>query len=246
VAVSKALRRGNYVRARYITESAWLKKPKGNGKLYALVLMHSGEFEDAERVLEEELLQLNFNASPFPTHRAYIAADLLALLARISLRRKRVDRALYLYRSAVGLCPTHPLALTGLSEVYLSSGKSIERAIRMLNTAKVLTCVQLFERFLLPHRRVRVLGALAWANALAGNFSKADALLLSGLNNSSRIISAEKALLFARAAFVRALEQRYLEAGAYLSIASEYDSFGYVGGKARLRLSRESLLFPLR
>jgi hypothetical protein len=246
VRVSNCLRRGDYKKALFIAERAWAHGKPGSGKLLAIVLLHSGEIDRAEDVLEDELLSLNATSSPFPTHRAYKTADLLALLARISLRRKKIDRALYLYRSAVGLCPSHPLALTGLAEVYLSTGKSLDRALRMLTAAKTLTSVQLIERLLLPHRRVRVLGALAWANALAGNYTKADSLLLSGLSGSSRIIAAEKALLFSRAAFVRALEQRFLEAGAYLSIASEFDSWGYVGERARLRLARESMVFPLR
>lgn len=230
----RALERGDYERAlRRINLVAGLNRGF-TLQMSAIVMNYAGRFDEAERLILEQLHTGN------PANSLSLYADSLTVYGIIRLRQGDYAQAEQILQTAMEIYPETLDALVYLAEVYLLQGVQPDLALELTERAyhQKLRKTAHLDR----HMWGDILGNKAWALAMTGHQQDCDVTLDEAFERTNRKFKPALAGLHWRAGQAMILQGDYQKAAQQFLKAVELDPRGAYGSLSANELSNRASL----
>ena len=209
----------------------------GADELHGIVLMWAGRFDEAERVLKRYLAEK-------AAKKNYIGSGqlstLIAAYGRILCWSGKYNAAIDEYQRALKIDDTRYETQLGLAEVYLEQRENLGQARQLLDKAISIRygLNSILDRIFIPEDALRLHSANALCLALESKITEAHAAIKTALKKGGKKPAPEVALVYYRAGQICEIEHDMRKAHENYQQAASVDPNGYMGKKAKERLSK--------
>ena len=147
--------------------------------------------------------------------------------------------AIKMFEGSIALAPRQAIVYNDLAEAYLHQGIELARALELVDRAWQNHQASLEARWLSGHQAGQILSTRAWALALLGRYSEAQAAMQQAFAVADKSFKPVLAGVYVRAGHVMQLSNDESKAREHFAKAIELDRDGHYGHLARQALREQ-------
>ncbi|MBI5033253.1 MAG: tetratricopeptide repeat protein [Chloroflexi bacterium] len=148
----------------------------------------------------------------------------------------KYDEAIKMFEGSIAIAPRQAMVYNDLAEVYLHQGIELPRGLELIDRAWQNHQASFEARWLGSHQAGQILSTRAWALALLGQYSEAQATLQRAFVQADKNFRPVLAGVYVRAGYVMRLCNDERAAREHLAHALELDRAGHYGHLAQRAL----------
>lgn len=148
----------------------------------------------------------------------------------------KYDEAIKMFEGSIAIAPRQAMVYNDLAETYLHQGIELPRALELIDRAWQNHQASFEARWLSAHQAEQILSTRAWALALLGRYSEAQATLQRAFALADKNFKPVLAGVYVRAGYVLRLGNDERAAREHFAQALEMDHAGHYGRLAQRAL----------